>query len=285
MAQSNIDASTLCCANFYEKDWVSLLLGESFHPGGRELSQSVVDQLGDLTDLQVLDIAAGLGTSARMMAQKGAEVTAMDISETILEKARNAHPKDIKSIRYQTGNVEALPYEARSFDRVLCECAFSTFPNQPAAAAEICRVLKPGGIFTMTDMCVQGPLPEKVSAAIAPWTCLEHAGRVEDYQQVFLEAGLRVLCYQDESHHLLSMLSMLKRNLLAAGMGQMTGYLGEINLTLRDARDLLREGETLVKEGKIQYARILFSKRTPTSEYFENNPPSHTNCEPGSGCC
>jgi len=79
----------------------------------------------------------------------------------------------------------------------------------------------------MTDMCVQGPLPEKVSAAIAPWTCLEHASCVEDYQQVLLETGLRALCYQDESHHLLSMLSMLKRNLLAAGMGQMAGYLGE----------------------------------------------------------
>jgi cyclopropane fatty-acyl-phospholipid synthase-like methyltransferase len=53
-----------CCATVYQSDWARLLLGDSFHPGGLELT----DHLGTLLDLgqgrSVLDVASGQGASA-----------------------------------------------------------------------------------------------------------------------------------------------------------------------------------------------------------------------------
>ena len=58
-----------CCASLYESDWTRLLLGDSFHPGGLNLTE----RLGELLDLgpgqRVLDVAAGVGTSAIFLAR------------------------------------------------------------------------------------------------------------------------------------------------------------------------------------------------------------------------
>jgi cyclopropane fatty-acyl-phospholipid synthase-like methyltransferase len=71
-----------CCAAFYGSDLARLLFGDSFHPGGTQLTE----RLGQLTQLsrdsRVLDVAAGRGTSAFHLAQSfGCEVVGVDLSE------------------------------------------------------------------------------------------------------------------------------------------------------------------------------------------------------------
>ena len=59
-----------CCANLYESEWAKLLLGDSFHPGGLQMTE----RLGVLLQLQpgmvVLDIASGIGSSAVFLAER-----------------------------------------------------------------------------------------------------------------------------------------------------------------------------------------------------------------------
>lgn len=152
-----------CCADVYASDWVRLLLGESFHPGGLALTQ----RLGQLLDIhaesRVLDLAAGPGVSARHLASVyGCRVVGVDYSAANVERAtRTAELEGLSErVEFLQGDAEQLTFLlAESFDAVICECAYCTFPDKHAAAVEIARVLAPGGRFGLSDMTRNGALP------------------------------------------------------------------------------------------------------------------------------
>src|SRR5215471_7444992 len=78
-----------CCQAVYDSDAVKLLLGDSLHPGGTELTM----RLGAMLDLgpqsRVLDVAAGRGTSALTLAARfGCEVIGLDYSTRNTEAAK-----------------------------------------------------------------------------------------------------------------------------------------------------------------------------------------------------
>ena len=62
------DATATCCANFYEQDLVQELMGGSYHPGGENLSHTLVEKLELPAGSSILDVACGVGTTSRMMA-------------------------------------------------------------------------------------------------------------------------------------------------------------------------------------------------------------------------
>ena len=83
------DATATCCAQFYEQDLVQELMGGSYHPGGENLSRSLVEQLGLPAGSSALDVACGVGTTSRMMATDfGLNVTGLDFSAINVGKAQ-----------------------------------------------------------------------------------------------------------------------------------------------------------------------------------------------------
>src|SRR5262249_46360052 len=129
------DASEVktCCAAVYQSDWARLLLGESFHPGGLELTARLGALLGLCPGKRVLDVAAGQGSSALSLAQRfGCQVLGVDFGSESVRRA-NAAAKAAglaHLVRFQQGDAERLPVEDASFDAILCECAFCTFPDK-----------------------------------------------------------------------------------------------------------------------------------------------------------
>jgi ubiquinone/menaquinone biosynthesis C-methylase UbiE len=118
-----------CCARLYESEMVSLLLGDSFHPGGPRLTE----RLGHLLDLTpesvVLDAASGKGTSAVLIAQRfGCAVLGVDLSTPNVTHA-NAEADRLGlagRVSFRVGDAERLPFDDASVDAVICECAFCT---------------------------------------------------------------------------------------------------------------------------------------------------------------
>jgi ubiquinone/menaquinone biosynthesis C-methylase UbiE len=99
--------------------------------------------------MQMLDLGSGTGYPAILGAQTvgpTGQVIGMDLAEQMLAAARRkATALGLANMTFQTGDVTSLPFEAHAFDAVTSRFCLMFLPEIPKAAAEIARVLKPGG--------------------------------------------------------------------------------------------------------------------------------------------
>lgn len=77
-----------CCALAYGSDAARFLLGDSFHPGGVELTMELCQSLNLNLKSILLDVASGKGTSAFAVAEQfGCRVIGIDLSQANVEEA------------------------------------------------------------------------------------------------------------------------------------------------------------------------------------------------------
>ncbi|MGH9009234.1 MAG: methyltransferase domain-containing protein [Acidimicrobiia bacterium] len=132
------DAETLkaCCTAAYEHDLVALLLGESYHPGGLDLTRHLARALDLRPGRRVLDVAAGPGATACLLAAEfGVDVDGIDLGAASVERARaTGSDRGLDGrVHFQLGDAEHLPFDDATFDVVICECAWCTFPHKATA--------------------------------------------------------------------------------------------------------------------------------------------------------
>ncbi|MCZ6509641.1 MAG: class I SAM-dependent methyltransferase [Alphaproteobacteria bacterium] len=94
---------------------------------------------------RVLDIATGTGWTSRRVAAHGASVTGIDISEAMLDAAREIAGEQSLDIAYHLADAEALPFADGAFDAVISTCGVMFAGNRDRAAAELARVCRKGG--------------------------------------------------------------------------------------------------------------------------------------------
>jgi ubiquinone/menaquinone biosynthesis C-methylase UbiE len=208
-----------CCVALYESDWATLLLGDSYHPGRLQLTE----RLGNMLDLQpghiVLDVASGLGTSAIYLAQRfGCQVVGVDFSGQIVEQASaNAAEAGISQlVQFKQGDAERLPFEGGSFDALICECAFCTFPSKPQAASQFARVLRPGGRIGLSDLTRSAPLPPELDTLMAWVACIADAQPIKEYESILTEAGFSMGPPELHNEALAEMINEVRGKLLVA---------------------------------------------------------------------
>ena len=105
----------------------------------------ILELLGRIVDKAVLDAGCGEGFLSRLMAERGASVTAVDYSTRLLEIARERTTEDL-GIDYVHANLEHLDMlNDDTFDIVVSSLVIQDVPDYQAAVAEMYRVLRPGG--------------------------------------------------------------------------------------------------------------------------------------------
>jgi ubiquinone/menaquinone biosynthesis C-methylase UbiE len=252
-----------CCAAVYESDWATLLLGDTFHPGGLTLTKQLGALIGLGPGQRVLDVAAGVGTSAIFLAEHfGNEVIGIDYGRESVAMANAAAAEaDLTNrVRFELADAERLPFEDNSFDAVICECAFCTFPNKTKAAAEIARVLRPGGRLGLSDLTRSGPLPAELEGLLAWITCIADAQPVERYVEYLAMAGLTVDQIEIRDEALSQTVAGIRSKLLGA---ELLVRLEKIDLPGADfqqARTIARCAAEAVQEGKLGYALLVASR-------------------------
>ena len=99
---------------------------------------------------RILDLATGTGWTSRSLARRGAQVVGVDIAADLLAAAREFARHDQLPIDYRLADAEALPFDAGQFDAVISTCGVMFAGKPEAAAAEIARVVRPGGRVALT---------------------------------------------------------------------------------------------------------------------------------------
>jgi SAM-dependent methyltransferase len=94
---------------------------------------------------RVLDIAAGSGNAAIQAAMRGADVVASDLTPELFEPGRRRARDNGVELEWVEADAEALPFGDASFDVALSTFGIMFAPRQSVAAAELARVVKPGG--------------------------------------------------------------------------------------------------------------------------------------------
>jgi len=99
----------------------------------------------DAAGKRVLEIGVGLGADHQRLAEAGAELFGVDLTErAVLHTARRMEACGLPS-RLQVGDAEHLAFGTAIFDRVYSWGVLHHTPDTPGAIAEVRRVLKPGG--------------------------------------------------------------------------------------------------------------------------------------------
>lgn len=102
---------------------------------------------------KVLDLATGTGFTAIAFAKVSKSVIALDKTEEMLEEAKKiAGSEGVSNVTLVRGDVEKLPFEDSCFDIVTCRRAAHHFNDKSKFLSEVQRVLRPGGLFALSDM-------------------------------------------------------------------------------------------------------------------------------------
>jgi ubiquinone/menaquinone biosynthesis C-methylase UbiE len=135
--------------------WAS---GDYGHIGVR--LQIVGESLCEAVDLRagerVLDVAAGNGNASLAAARRFAEVTSTDYVPALLEHGRLRAEAERLAVTFQVADAERLPFPDGAFDVALSTYGVMFVPNHHRAAAELGRVVRPGGRIGLASWTPDG---------------------------------------------------------------------------------------------------------------------------------
>ena len=116
----------------------------------RSLYPVILKKLSEITYHTALDLGCGTGEMMKLILQQSDDKSlyGIDLSEKMLEVAKEKLGNRVNLI---LGDSEQLPSSDSFFDVVYCNDSFHHYPAPDKVLSEVCRVLKPGGIFVMCD--------------------------------------------------------------------------------------------------------------------------------------
>lgn len=205
----------------------------------------------------VIDLGSGAGNDAfiarRIAGEKG-KVIGIDFTEAMIRRAReNAEKLGYSNVEFRLGDVESMPVFSNKADVIVSNCVLNLVPNKYKVFSEIFRVLKPGGHFSISDIVLEGVLPDKWKEVAELYAgCVSGAIQKNEYLGIIEEAGFKnIILQKDKTIHIPD------------------EVLGEY---------LFPEEIQKFKQENIRIASITVFAEKPSKD--EQNC-----CEPGSGCC
>jgi arsenite methyltransferase len=205
----------------------------------------------------VIDLGSGAGNDAFIARHETGEegkVIGIDFTPAMINKARkNAEARGFTNVDFRQGDIEDLPVTSNKADVIVSNCVLNLVPNKHKVFSEIFRVLRPGGHFSISDIVLEGELPEKWKKIAELYAgCISGAIQKKEYLGIIEESGFKKLTIQKEK-----------------------------NITIPD--DIL--AQYLSQEEIAEYKNSDVSIQSITV-YAEKPAKDNRNCcEPGSTCC
>lgn len=142
----------------------------------------------------VLDLGSGAGNDcfvARAIVGETGTVTGLDMTEQMINKAReNCTKLNFNNVEFVLGDIEAMPFDDKTFDVVISNCVLNLVPDKTKAFREILRVLKSEGHFCVSDVVIKGKLSEKMKKDAEMYAgCVSGASEMTEYMKIIENSG------------------------------------------------------------------------------------------------
>lgn len=142
----------------------------------------------------VVDLGSGAGFDCFLAAARvGPEgrVIGVDMTADMISRARkNAEKAGHNNVEFRLGEIEHLPMADSSVDLVISNCVINLSTDKPSVFAEAYRILKPGGRLMVSDIVLDGELPEEVlNNCDAYSACISGAVKRDEYIGMVGDAG------------------------------------------------------------------------------------------------
>lgn len=216
------------------------------HPGGTEATEDLLDRAGVDRETRLLDVGCGAGESVALAERRGARAVGLD---------RDPREGGVR------GDLTALPVRDASVDVVLAECVLCLAGDRSRALGEARRVLTSGGRLALSDVVVEGDLPD-LPDAVAEALCLtdprSRAATVADLER----AGFAVEDARDHRDDLLAMRDRVAARVDYEGLLTALGAHGE--RLLAAVEDL----EAAVESGHLGYVSLVATPRDGDGDHL-----------------
>ncbi len=151
----------------------------------------------------VIDLGSGAGNDcfiARQEAGDTGKVIGIDFTPAMIEKARaNAEKLQFNNVEFRQGDIENMPVTGNVADVIVSNCVLNLVPNKDGVFKEIFRVLKPGGHFSISDIVLDGTLPQKIQQAAEMYAgCVSGAIQKQVYLELIQTNGFTNITIQKE---------------------------------------------------------------------------------------
>lgn len=155
--------------NPYEGTEWAALPGCVMHPGGLALTERLLSRSGLTPPAEILDLGCGSGEAVNLLRKLGFPAMGLDQSPLLLRRAREVFP----GLKLVQGDADTLPFPDASFHGILAECVLSC-TDAGAVLPECRRILRPGGVLMLSDLCLRAAEPgTEANASLltkAAWT-------------------------------------------------------------------------------------------------------------------
>jgi len=142
----------------------------------------------------VVDLGSGAGNDcfvARAATGEEGRVIGLDFTDKMLIKAReNAAKYGFNNIEFVKGDIENMPLSDETADVVVSNCVLNLVPDKIRAFAETYRILKHGGHFSISDVVIEGEMPEGLQQDAEMYAgCVSGAIQKSEYLDIVRQSG------------------------------------------------------------------------------------------------
>jgi SAM-dependent methyltransferase len=218
----------------------------------------------------VIDLGSGAGNDcfvARHETGPTGKVIGIDFTPSMIAKARiNADKLGFNNVEFREGDIDNMPVGDAVADVVVSNCVLNLVPNKENVMKEMFRVLKPGGHFSVSDIVLEGQLPEALRHDAEMYAgCVAGAIQKTDYIGFIEKAGFKNITIQ-KSKPIIIPDDLLEKYLSAEEMAHFkTGTTGIFSITVFGEKPGIKAEKPKLKMADLQTASAC--------------------CTPESGCC
>lgn len=142
----------------------------------------------------VLDLGSGGGIDVLLSAKRvgpTGKAYGLDMTDEMLELARaNQGKSGLTNVEFLKGEIEKIPLADNSVDVIISNCVINLSADKDQVLREAFRVLRPGGLFAVSDVVSRGDVPEALRRNIELWIgCVAGALHEDEYQEKLRAAG------------------------------------------------------------------------------------------------